>query len=560
MLKVVLIGNPNVGKSVIFSRLTGINVISSNYPGTTVEYTEGEAKFGGQKVKVFDVPGIYTLEPLTKAEEIASSFLAEADVVINVVDSTNLERNLYLTLQLQEIGARFVVVLNMWDEARHKGICIDAEKLEKILKVPVICTCAITGEGIKELVERLSSALPPSKAKERTKDERWAEVGAIVEQIQSIYHRHHTLKDVLEELTIKFPTGLLIAAGVIYGTFKGVQIISHILKTFILEPAFSTYTILLKKAEDVFPQGLLHELLFGTKDIPFGLLNIGVYVPIVEVLPYIFSFYILLGLLEDFGYLPRLATLLDGLLHRFGMHGYAIVPFALGFGCNVPGIIATRVLESKKERFICATTMSIGIPCAALQAMIFGVLGKYGAVYIGVVYLTLFLIWIVLAFFLNLFVKGFCPELLLEIPPYRIPSLYTLSKKLLIRIKGFLKEGLPICLGGIFFANLLYRIGVLSAMGKFFTPLQYLFGLPEMALFALFLGFLRKDIAMGILATLSLSAKQLVIAATVMATFFPCIATFAMLWREMGIKWMLLSTLVMLLTSLAIGGFLNAII
>lgn len=158
-MKILLMGNPNVGKSAVFSRLTGVNVIVSNYPGTTVEFKKGTMKFGDQWAEVIDVPGTYTLEPISKAEEVAVEMLKKGDLIINVVDATNLERSLYLTLQLLEIKTPVIIALNVWDEAKHKGIIIDVEKLEKLLGVPVAPTVAITGEGIKELVSRLPEVM-----------------------------------------------------------------------------------------------------------------------------------------------------------------------------------------------------------------------------------------------------------------------------------------------------------------------------------------------------------------------------------------------------------------
>jgi len=194
-------GNPNVGKSVVFSRLTGTNVIASNYPGTTVEYMRGTMKYGGEKVEVLDVPGVYSLEPISKAEEVAVKMLEEGDLIINVVDSTHLERNLYLTLQLLERKIPVIVALNLWDEAKHKGIKIDKEKLEKILGVPVVPTVAITGEGIKELVSRLPEAKPGNLR--LSDEERWKKIGEIVGQVQRVYHRHHTFSEVLGEASVK---------------------------------------------------------------------------------------------------------------------------------------------------------------------------------------------------------------------------------------------------------------------------------------------------------------------------------------------------------------------
>src|SRR4030042_7039922 len=160
-MKILLMGNPNVGKSVLFSRLTGVRVIVSNYPGTTVSYTRGEMKLGEDTAEVIDVPGTYTLEPTSEAEEVASQMLHTGDVVVNVVNATNLERNLYLTLQLLEKGVPVIVALTMWDDTKHRGIDIDLDKLRGLLGVPVIPTVAVTGQGIKELVTYIPGAVSP---------------------------------------------------------------------------------------------------------------------------------------------------------------------------------------------------------------------------------------------------------------------------------------------------------------------------------------------------------------------------------------------------------------
>ena len=168
-------GNPNVGKSVVFSRLTGAKVIASNYPGTTVDFYKGKMKIDKEIFEIIDAPGTYSLEPSNKAEEVAKKLLEEADIIINVVDATNLERNLYLTLQLLETNIPMVVALNLWDETKHLGIDIDVKKLEEELKVPVVTTVALTGEGIKELVSKIKEA----KAGDikLSEAERWARIG-----------------------------------------------------------------------------------------------------------------------------------------------------------------------------------------------------------------------------------------------------------------------------------------------------------------------------------------------------------------------------------------------
>jgi ferrous iron transport protein B len=279
------------------------------------------------------------------------------------------------------------------------------------------------------------------------------------------------------------------------------------------------------------------------------------------VLPYVFSFYLVLCFLEDFGYLPRLAVLLDNLMHRMGLHGWAIIPALLGLGCNVPGVMATRILESRRERLIAATIISIGVPCAALQAMIWGLVGERGGRYVGIIYLSLFIVWIVLGRVLDMILKGQSPELIMEVPPYRLPSLQTISKKLLMRMVAFLKEALPIVLLGVLVVNILYFLKVFDVIANLTSPvITNVFGLPKEAVAAIAVGFFRKDVAVGMLGTLNLTAKQLVVAATVLAMFFPCIATFVVLFKELGVTDTLKSILVMLISSLVVGGLLNAIL
>jgi ferrous iron transport protein B len=292
----------------------------------------------------------------------------------------------------------------------------------------------------------------------------------------------------------------------------------------------------------------------------FGLLSSGLYIPLAAVLPYIISFYLVLGIMEDVGYLPRLAVLLDTILHKLGLHGYAIIPTILGMGCNVPAIMATRILESRRERLIAATLISIAVPCASMQAMVVGLVGKEGIQYVIMVYFTLFLVWIVVGYTMNRLVRGFSPELLIEIPPYRVPMWTVVGKKLWLRVLGFLREALPVVLGAIFVINILYTIGIFNFIADITAPvISGLLGLPKESVIALIIGFLRKDVAMGMLAPLSLTPGQLVISSTVMAMSFPCVATFVVLLRELGVKDTLKATGIMLLTALIVGSLLNLI-
>lgn len=568
--KIYLIGNPNVGKSVVFSRLTGVQVISSNYPGTTVEISKGYLRLDGKKVEVVDLPGTYSLEPSSQAEEAAVSLLKEYPrdeiAVINILDSTNLERNLLLTLQLIENGFPVIMCLNMCDEAGHRGIHVDIEKLEKILNIPVIAACAVTGAGIKLLIERIKEAAPGAREK-LSHEELWKEIGRVIEQVQRLEHRHHSLREMLEDASVRPITGLIMAGGAVYISFKIVRFIGESIINKIMDPLFINFyqPILEKFTRHWQEEGFLFHLLIGdliNGKIDFkqslGVMTTAPYIEFGMVLPYVISFYFILSLLEDIGYLPRLAILLDNILHRLGLHGYAIIPVLLGFGCNVPGILSTRVLESKRERFIASTIISIGVPCVPLQAMIFGLLGGFSGFYVGGVYLVLFSLVLILGLVLNRALTGYSPEFLIEIPPYRCPPLRMLGQKLYFRVKGFIIEAVPVVLIGVLAINILLYFKLFDIVTGVFAPvINGLFGLPREAIAALVIGFLRKDVAVGMLMPLGLSAKQLFISATLLAISFPCVATFIVLWKELGLKSLIRSTLIMIVIGIIVGAALN---
>jgi len=562
-------GNPNVGKSVVFSRLTGVQVITSNYPGTTVGFTQGLMKIGEESVHIIDVPGVYSLEASSEAEEIALLIHETGDKIINVVNAANLERNLYLTLQLLEKNIPVVVALNMWDDAQHRGIHIDLEKLRELLGVPVIPTVALTGQGIKELVENIPRAVAPANSI-RNHHERWVEIGRIIQLVQHISHRHRTVRERLADASVKPFTGTVLAAAVLTCAFLVIRFIGEGIIDHVLDNFFKTYwtPVVWSISSFLGGVGVLHDIVVGHisgNEInfieSFGLLTSGLYIPLAMVLPYIFSFYLILGLLEDTGYLPRLAVLMDTFMHRLGLHGYAIIPTLLGFGCKVPAVLSTRILESKRERFIAATLISIAVPCAALQAMIFGLVGREGGQYVAVVYGTLFSVWIILGMILNRMVKGFSPELLIEIPPYRLPSWRAVLQKLWMRVRGFLMEAIPIILGAVLVINVMHVLGVFSAVASFTSPVVTgILGLPSEAVTGLIVGLLRKDVALGMLSTLSMSAKQLVVSSVVLAMFFPCIAVFVMLLKELGVRNTLKSSGIMITAVLITGGILNVIL
>ncbi|WP_438318985.1 FeoB small GTPase domain-containing protein [Candidatus Caldatribacterium sp. SIUC1] len=568
MRRIVLAGNPNVGKSVIFTQISGVYAFSSNYPGTTVDFLRSYVEHGGEWYEVIDAPGTYSLEGMAEAERIAARLVEEADIVVNVVDAGNLERNLYLTFELAERQKPMVVALNMWDEAKKRGIDIDLKALEGILGVPVVPVVATTGEGIKNLLAALQEARVPSfVSPDHTR--RWEEIGRVISEVQRFSYRRPTWRDTLQRVTLLPGVGLVFGFVALLGIVFSVRFIGEGL-IHLLDPLFERYYLPLLERLGIllsrYP--FWYEVLIGKPvdghidfELSLGLLSTGVYVSLGAVLPYVLAFYLVLGLLEDVGYLPRLAVLLDGFLHRLGLHGYSVVPMLLGLGCNVPGIMATRVLESEKERFVVTVLIAIGIPCSAQQALIVGALAPHGVAPLLVVYGTLFAVVVSLALLLKYLVPGFRPPLICEIPPYRLPFPKAVLSKLWVRLRGFLRDALPIVFLGTLIVNLLYLTNAFPVLARFVSPwLSRVLGLPPEAILVIALGVLRKYMAMGLLLPLGLSVKQLIIASVVISLFFPCVAAFVVVLREFGWKRLLEAIAIMLSFAFFVGSILNVLL
>ncbi len=612
-LDLLLVGQPNVGKSVLFSRLTGVRAVVSNYPGTTVSYTAGRMRSGEVTYRVVDAPGTYSLEPLDEAAAVTIDLLDDAGRIINVVDAGHLERHLALTLELLEQNRPIAVALNMSDEARRNGIHVDAVALEAELGVPVVAVVARTGEGVKQLIDRCLS-LPPaprcsgdeaghpghhphlrrlsqdhllSEPKGHVHldpDRVWQRIGRISERVQRLEHHRHGLTERLEELSVHPLWGSLLAVFVLAAAFVLTRMLGEFFITggvgIVGEPwltlPFGTELLFERAVRPLLtmfsgalhPGSLLHRALIGTLvdgqiDFmqSFGILTSGIFIPLGVVLPYLVSFYFVLSLLEDSGYLPRLAVFLDSFMHRLGLHGYAIIPTLLGLGCNVPGVMATRILESKLQRFVAATLISIAVPCAALQAMIVGLVGRHGVAPVLLVYGILAIVWLLISLVLRITLRQFRPELLMEIPPYRFPVPRALAAKLWIRISGFLREALPIIFVAIIAVNVLYQLRLFDRLAVLAEPvITRLWGLPPEAVVPLMVGILRKDLALGMFAPLSLTLKQLIIGSVLLAMFFPCIATFVVLFRELKVKDGLKSVGIMLLAVFGTGTVLNLVL
>lgn len=560
MKKVVLVGNPNVGKSLLFSRITGVGVVTANYAGTTVEIKIGHFIFQDEEYEIIDGPGIYTLENLSKADETAIKLVEESDIIINVIDSTNLERNLNLTLQLMKTKKPMIVCLNFWEDTIHKGIDINVDELGKMLNIPVITTSAFTSEGISELVAALKDAKvgkfenPYPFCQEESNFcagkscntgceacNYWNYVGYIVTKVQSLKHRHHTLLERFSDFTLHPIGGIITALFVLLSTLFIVREMGENTTNYVLEPFYTKiYAPFLLHIANFISNDVVKGLLIGHSIDPlqsFGILTSGVYIALVLVFPYFFSFYLVFGFLEDFGYLPRLAVVLDNFFHRLGLHGYSSIPVMLGLGCKVPAFMATRVLRSEREKILTTALILMAAPCLPQSAMIIALGMKYSVWTV----LQVFGILVVLSFFINIllnkFLTGTSTDLFTEIPLYRIPSVKLMSEKLWIRIVDYFKEVLPLIVAGVLIMNILDATGVI----KFITttlrePVMVLLGLPPEIASIMLLGFLRKDVSIALLAPLNLSQHQFIVACVFLVLYIPCISSFFTLIKELGVK------------------------
>jgi len=394
-----------------------------------------------------------------------------------------------------------------------------------------------------------------------TADERWNLIEKISNKVVAFGKFEHTLKDALGELTVKPLTGIPIAITVLYGFWSVFSSFAGRLCTdgFFVKLFDGHF---LPWIQSVFPGkgGWFYYIFVGDPAADncfeaFGVLTSGLFVAIGVVLPAIFIFYLMMALLEDVGYTPRLAVLVDTIFHRIGLHGYAIVPSILALGCNVPAVTATRILETKKQRFIMMTLLAIFIPCGAQLGIMQEVIPES----IGIVLLYLIFGYFIFGFILNKLVPGKSPEILIDVPPYQKPMWNNIARKLRMRLGGFLKTAVPFVLLGCAIVNILYLTGTIDWLAKTLTPLLTgWFGVPGETVGPLIAAFLRKDLAVAQLSAIEMSKYQMITSVVLVSIYFPCIATFVMLLKE-GWKNLIGSFAVLVTVIFLYGGSINLI-
>lgn len=553
----LLVGNPNVGKSVIFSKLTGVEVESANYAGTTVSFTSGKWQYRGRQGDLIDVPGTYSLNSTSPAEQVAVDMLEneDADAVIVVLDATNLERNLFFALQIQYLSTSIpnkelplIFALNMKDVADRQGIHIDVEKLQELLKAPVIPTVAVRHIGLPQLMEAAVKASDEHLAAREagfetveaepwptTDDQRWQMVGRIVQEVQQVEHRHSTRLEKIGDAAMKpfpgIPMAILIlglALGLVVGGGKGLRAAILLpLVHRVIVPFFDRIVSLFVT------EGIVYNVLMGE----YGILVKGIEWPFALILPYVFLFYVVLSIMEDSGYLPRLGVMVDGLLRKAGIQGGNIVPMIMGYGCAIPAILGTRASTSSKERIIVASMVALAVPCAAQTGAFISLLGDHSVFMLASVYGVSFLAIFITGMLLDRVIPGKSDPMLLEIPNLLVPDRQTLLKKIKLRTKHFMLEAEVPMMLGVGLAALLAETGALVQVGIVMSPLvEGWLGLPQEATLGLILGIIRRELAVLPLLELGLSSIQLFTGAIVALFYMPCLAVLGVLIKEFGIK------------------------
>jgi ferrous iron transport protein B len=541
-LRIALVGNPNVGKSVIFGRLTGRYATVSNYPGTTVGVTSGRALIGAEVCDVVDTPGVNALEGvLSEDERITRQMLIAdgAEMVVQVADARNLRRALMLTSQLADIGRPMILVLNMMDEARTRGVHIDVTALSEQLQIPVIEAVAPEGRGLAELRAALPLAARARGARAAGTDHlAWADwmAGRFRRQERVSIGR---FQEWLGRAVREPLTGLPILAAVLYVTYLFVGVFgAQTLVGLVENGLFGTYVnpVAITLASHL-PVALVRDFLVGQ----YGLVTMGLTYSIAIVLPVVATFFLIFGFLEDSGYIPRLAIFSDRLFRAMGLNGKAVLPMVLGLGCDTMATMTTRILGTPKERLIAITLLALGVPCSAQLATIMGILGGISVSALLTLFGVVLTQMVLVGFLAARALPGDRSDFILELPPIRLPRLGNLLRKTGLRIRWYLGEALPLFLIGTALLFGLDRVGALEWLATAARPIVTgALGLPPRAAEVFIMGFLRRDYGAAGLFKMSqdgmLSGVQAVVALTVMTLFVPCVANLLMIIKERGLK------------------------
>lgn len=646
--KLVLVGNPNVGKSVVFNFLSGLYVDVSNFPGTTVEVSKGEYLH----YELFDTPGIYGVSSFNDEEIVARDIILNADIIINVVDAVHMERDLFLTQHVIDMGKKVIVVVNMMDEAKRKNISIDLFLLERELGVPVIGAVATKKIGLEALHEKIAQARegnqnPHLHEKLHTMlaiTGSQAEALMILEGDETVAKRHgvdpiherdemyiqrrntvnaiisHVMKDISAPTLFAATVGrmsvspvwglpiMLVALYLIYvfvgkviaqdvvGYTEGVigkKVVEYQIKSLVAKNASTEIHLTIaddNSANEVTKTFSFHEGTNGNKSLweearrisygkdaqfdftfhhpvltilfgEFGAITMTLTYVLFLLLPLVIGFYIALSILEDSGYLPRLATLVDRLLRVVGLNGRAVIPLILGFGCVTMATITTRLLGTQREKRIATTILQLAIPCSAQLGVIAALLATAGLsstiIYVAIIFTFLVLVGTAM----NRVLPGKTSPLLLDLPPMRLPRISNVLRKTAVKTYYFMLEATPWFFIGAVIVSVFQVTGILDAWQIALAPFTTgWLKLPKEAANAFVMGLVRRDFGAAGLYALPLSPHQIVVALVTITLFVPCIASLMVMLKERGVKEGLTIWTGSWVLAFAIGGIVAQII
>ncbi|NMB85055.1 MAG: hypothetical protein A4E44_01572 [Methanosaeta sp. PtaB.Bin018] len=605
---IALAGNANVGKSAVFNQLTGVDQILGNWPGKTVERAEGTLQYKGHRIRVIDLPGIYSFSTYSMEEMVSRDFIAleKPDIVVDVVDASSLERNLFFTLQLLELEAPLILALNQIDLMAKRGICIDYEKLERTLGVPVVPMVAIRGKGISELTEQIMRLAgqrrkPPEikygrEVEQRIQEiagrlgkikidypSRWAAIKllerderitklvaeiddsivqaavAMAEELEKIHgesssvvisaERYHVAEEIARRVQSfgnagRSPTDRLdeIALHPVIGYFAILGVVGGLLVwTFIIGDRISELLI-----EILSPIEQLEPMVSGPlEDILWNGAFAGFVAGLTLVIPYVVPFYIILAVIEDSGYLTRISVMLDRGMHKIGLHGKAIIPLILGYGCNVPACFGCRIMETPKQKVLAAFLVTL-VPCTARTVVILGLVAAFVSIWWA---MALYVFDIALIILLGRIafkvVPGESVGLIMEMPDYHVPSAKVVLKQTWARTKSLLWVVFPAYIIGSAVLQVIYAAGWLDLANDALRPITVgWLGLPSAVGILLIFGLVRKELTILMLAVIFqttnfasiMSPVQLIVLALVTMIYVPCLAVILCLAKEFGWK------------------------
>lgn len=620
MSRILLMGNPNVGKSIFFTELTGIHAISSNYAGSTVSFMEGRVTIGDKEYTLIDVPGTYSLTPSSEAEAVATNFIESgAEAVICVLDASNLERNLCLGLELQKYNIPLVYALNLLDVADRHGISIDAKLLEQELGAAVVPTVASKRQGLDELITKLKEVLDTpktgdtqnhilsdslSKKESKKESEKEAEKEAShvscgscplcrhsnqqhtdQEHDGQIHtdHQHQeepnaawiTAKEIVKRVSNKndinlsfidklgdammkpmpgIPIAFLvmaIAIGIVIGGGRGLRALFFLpLVNNIIIPFFrNLFAALL-------PEGIFLNILIGE----FGIFVISFEWILALIFPYVLLFYVVFTLLEDTGFLPKISVLFDNIMRKLGVQGGSLIHMLMGYGCAVPAIIGSRTATTRKERIVISAAICFAVPCISQSGALIVLLASFAWWMIPAMILFSLLLFVSVTLVVGKLVKGNIDPLVIEVPNLLIPNPKAFGRKLVTRMKHFLKDAEVPMMIAIIVAALFSESGLLDIIAVHAQPLvTYWLGLPAEAVIALILGVIRREMSVAPLLVLDLTALQAFVGGVVSLMYLPCLSVFAILAKEFKIKIALIITVSTITLALFVGGLINQI-